>query len=78
MKIGYELYARGADRIAAQSIQIIESAQKFAVSIRENKVSKATKLKKFKELVKWVKMVNTELELLNVDFNNIDQNSYTK
>lgn len=50
--VGYELYARGADRIAHQTKTIKDLAEKLAKATRDNKPLKARK-KLVKDLEKW-------------------------
>jgi len=69
--VGYELYAKGADRIAIQCKQVIIYAEKLADAARQNK-SLAIKKKALKELTKWVGSIEGELKGLTSDVNNLE------
>ncbi len=67
--VGYELYAKGADRVAAQSKQIAIFAEKLAKLTRANKPLKERK-KALKELKKWKNSIETEIKYLEDDIDN--------
>ena len=69
--VGYELYAKGADRIAAQCKQVIIYAEKLAEAARQNK-SLPIKKKALKELTKWIGSIQGELKGLTSDVNNLE------
>jgi hypothetical protein len=58
--VGYELYAKGADRLATQSKQIAIYAEKLADAARKNK-SLNIKKKALKELDKWMKSMQKDI-----------------
>jgi len=69
--IGYELYAKGADRVAIQTKQVKDFAEKIAKATRENKSLKIRK-KLLKELQKWMKVMQGEIDNLIDDANNLE------
>lgn len=69
--IGYELYSRGADRIAAQSEQLKKFAQDLAKATRENKPLKV-RVKILKELKKWQDVIRGEIIMLEDDIDNLE------
>ncbi len=69
--IGYELYAKGLDRISVQCNTISIAAKDLAKLVREN--AKETKKKKaLKELTKWVNVLNKEMEGIESDISNLE------
>jgi len=69
--IGYELYAKGADRIAHQTIEIKKLAEKIAKATRENR-SLRTRNKYIKDLEKMLNISIGELNQLKSDANNLE------
>jgi len=69
--IGYELYAKGADRIAKQTEAIKEAAEKVAKLTRENKSLKIRK-KAVKDLEGWINTTVGELKQLKEDIDNLE------
>ena len=69
--IGYELYAKGADRIAHQTIEIKKLAEKVAKATRENR-SLRTRNKHIRDLEKMLNVSMGELKLLKSDANNLE------
>lgn len=66
--VGYELYAKGADRVAHQTKVIKSVAEKIAKSARENKSPKS-RMKLVKELEKWLEVSQGEVKQLKRDNN---------
>ena len=69
--IGFELYSKGADRIAKQTEQVALLAQKFAELTRTNETPLKRK-RTLNQLKKWVNGINTELNQLEQDFDNLE------
>jgi hypothetical protein len=69
--VGYELYARGADRIAHQTITIKDLAEKVAKATRANKPLKSRQ-KLIRELEKWLNVSVGELKQLKSDADNLE------
>jgi hypothetical protein len=69
--IGYELYSKGADRVAKQSEQIKFFALKLAKATRENKDLKE-RVKLLKELKKWQDSIRLEIIQLENDIDNLE------
>ena len=69
--VGYELYAKGADRIAVQTVEIKKLAEKVAKATRENK-SLRTRNKYIRDLEKMLNVSMGELKQLKSDANNLE------
>ena len=69
--IGYELYAKGADRIQSQTVQVNQFAKKLADLVREN-APLSKKKKAIKDLKSWVSTINKELDMLDSDVDNLE------
>lgn len=69
--VGFELYAKGLDRVSAQCNTISDSAKKFAKLVRENATEKKKK-KALKDLQKWVDVLNGEMKGIASDINNLE------
>ena len=69
--VGYELYAKGADRIAHQTKTIKDLAEKLAKATRDNKSLKVRK-KLVKDLEKWLNVSMGELKELKSDVDNLE------
>jgi len=69
--IGYELYAKGADRIAHQAIEIKKLAEKVAKATRENKPLR-TRNRYIRDLEKMLNVSMGELNQLKSDANNLE------
>ena len=70
--VGYELYAKGLDRITKQCETISSAAANLSKAVRENKVTLTTKKKKLKELEKWIDVLNKEMEGVSSDLSNLE------
>ena len=69
--VGYELYAKGADRVAIQCKQVVIAATTLASAARANKSLKIKK-KALKELQKWLKIIDGEMKGLISDVDNLE------
>lgn len=69
--IGYELYAKGLDRVSVQCDTINDAAKKFAKLVRDN-ATEGKKKKALKELQKWVSVLNGEMKGIVEDINNLE------
>ena len=69
--VGYELYAKGLDRVSSQCKTISENAKKLAKLIRENATNRKKK-KSLKDLKKWVDILNKEMQGITDDINNLE------
>ena len=69
--IGYELYAKGLDRVSAQCNTISDYAKNLAKLVRENATERKKK-KVLKDLQKWVDVLNKEMEGIVSDINNLE------
>ena len=69
--VGFELYSKGADRIAKQTEQVSKLANEFADLTRNNATTLKRK-RKLNELKKWINSINTELKYLEDDFDNLE------
>lgn len=70
--VGYELYAKGADRISAQCLQLTNESNKFADSIRNNNRAKSTQKKYLNTMKGYVNSILQEIELLEQDLHNLE------
>lgn len=70
--IGYELYAKGADRISDKCLQLINESNKFANSIRNDNRAKSTQKKYLNTMKSYVNDILQEIELLEQDLNNLE------
>jgi hypothetical protein len=69
--VGYELVAKGSDRIVAQSKQVSIQAIKLADAIRGNQDPR--KLRKIiEELKRWHSGILNEIRLLSEDIDNLE------
>jgi cell division protein FtsB len=69
--VGYELYSKGADRVAVQSKQLAFFAEKLAKLTRENKPLRE-RVKALKELKKWQDSIKREITFLEKDIDNLE------
>jgi hypothetical protein len=69
--VGYELYSKGADRIAVQTKTVKEAAEKLAKATRENRSLK-TRKKHLKALESMLNTSMKELEGLKRDVDNLE------
>lgn len=66
--IGYELYAKGADRIQSQCKQLSDASAKLAQQVRSgDDLKKRNKL--LKEVEKWFETIKGEINVLKSDVN---------
>ena len=69
--IGYELYSKGADRVAIQTKQVKDLAEKLADATRKNKSLNIRK-KLLKDLKHWVDSIQGEVKTLISDAGNLE------
>lgn len=69
--IGFELYSKGADRIAVQVEQVKKSAIALAKATRENQPLKK-RVKLLQELKKWQDVIRMEIIQLEEDIDNLE------
>jgi hypothetical protein len=69
--IGYELYAKGLDRVSVQCNTISDYAKNLAKLVRENATERKKK-KVLKNLQKYVNGLNGEMEGIVSDINNLE------
>ena len=69
--IGYELYAKGLDRISVQCKTISSNAEALAKLVRENANDRKMK-KTLKELQKFVNMLNSEMKGISSDITDLE------
>lgn len=71
MGIGYELYAKGIDRVSVQSLNVNKCAIKLASIVRKN-ASNKTKLKALAELQQWIDCINGEMKGIREDITHLE------
>lgn len=69
--IGYELYAKGLDRISSQCNTISDNAKQLAKLVRSNADDRKKK-KALKDLQKWVNTLNSEMKGIVSDISNLE------
>lgn len=69
--IGFELYSKGADRVASQSDQLKKYAIELAKATR-GKVDLKKRVKILKELKKWQDSIRFEINQLEDDIDNLE------
>lgn len=69
--IGFELYAKGLDRVSVQCNTISDYAKKLAKLVRENAIE-GKKKKALKDLQKYVNTLNGEMKGIVSDINNLE------
>ncbi len=70
--VGYELYAKGVDRVSTQCKTISDIASVLAKWVRDGNVSQTRLNKKVKELKQWVDVLNKEMEGIVSDISNLE------
>jgi len=66
--IGYELYAKGADRVVVQCQRLSDAAEELAKNVRKEDNPKKRK-KLFDEVNAWNRSINGEVDMLRHDLN---------
>lgn len=70
-KVGYELYAKGLDRVSTQCETISDYAKKLAKLVREN-ADIRKKNKVLKDLKSYVNVLNLEMRGIESDINSLE------